>query len=104
MNINEGRFRYAGGTSLKPHGPGQDLKIDKKWICGQKGGLGERLQKRFSSILGAVAVLDRFLTQNTSFFHDFWYVFRVERIRMKTNFRAFPRLSECPDSKCFYIL
>ena len=42
-------------------GPGRDSKIDKKRTHDQKGSLGKRLRNRFSLILGAIAVLDRFL-------------------------------------------
>ena len=42
-------------------GAGRDPKIDEKSTCGEKGGLGESAEKRFSSIFGVIAVLGRFL-------------------------------------------
>ena len=47
-------------------------KIDKKRTSGQKDGLEGRHRKRFSQILYADTVLDRFLVKQASIFNDFW--------------------------------
>ena len=71
-----GRIWSVPGTSRSPFGdpagPSRDPKIDPKRLFGQKDGLGERHRKCFSSILHAVAVLDRILLKKTTNFDDFW--------------------------------
>ena len=71
-----GRIWSVPGTSQstfgEPAGSSQDPKIDKKRTYGQKDGLGGHHRKRFSQILYADTVLDRFLYKKTLIFDDFW--------------------------------
>ena len=49
----------------------RDPKIDQKSTCGEKGGLGESAEKRFSSIFGVIAVSDWFLNRFSMCFKHF---------------------------------
>ena len=56
-------FSWIWGCKIHP-------KINENWTCCQKGSLGERRPKRFSSILDAVAVFGSILVQKTACFNN----------------------------------
>ena len=78
-----GRIWSVSGTSRSqfgdPAGSSRDPKIDKKRTYGQKDGLGERHRKRFSLILYADIVLDRFFVKKTTIFKEFWIRFAIAK-------------------------